>query len=207
MWKYLATQTFFLCMCMCMCVKRAESNYQQGVEHRSALIWTITVGFIYHRGKQATVGISAKALCMSPLSFNLFLMMQKGTQAFKISHCKKKRCDVKYISGAVKGAVFLFVLMLDVLSQSQHQSNESFKWRVINYVPSHSPNSKTNKIRRDNASWLSIYYLLGWGWRKSIIIHFSLLNYVLSFWFTDLWKLKRKHLHGSIKCYWELLHQ
>lgn len=36
MWKYLATQTFFVCMCMC--VKRAESNYQQGVEHRSGLI-------------------------------------------------------------------------------------------------------------------------------------------------------------------------
>lgn len=45
----------------CTCVQQPLSNYLKGVEHHSGLIWTITAGFIYHQGKQATVHITEKA--------------------------------------------------------------------------------------------------------------------------------------------------
>lgn len=75
-------------------VKWPECNYQKGVEHQSALIWTITVGFIYHQGKQATVGITEKALCVSRLSFNLFQNDAMRNTGLKNQSLKKGRCEV-----------------------------------------------------------------------------------------------------------------
>lgn len=77
-----------------VCVQWPERNYQKGVEHQSALIWTITVGFIYHQGKQATVGITEKALCVSRLSCNLFQNYATRNTGLKNQFLKKGRCEV-----------------------------------------------------------------------------------------------------------------
>lgn len=115
-------------------VKWPECNYQKGVEHQSALIWTITVGFIYHQGKQATVGITEKALCVSRLSFNLFQNDATKNTGLKNQSLKKRRCEVCCRS---KGQnVFL---CLDALGPQLNL----FKWKIISNVPSHSPNHKT----------------------------------------------------------------